>query len=55
MASGHPPEDILKMNPWMKSYAKQVQAAYIDYFSALVDDKGWMAPIVSAPIETVLR
>lgn len=26
----------------MKRYAAQVNATYVDYFSALVDDKGWM-------------
>jgi lysophospholipase L1-like esterase len=42
MTVGRPPEDILKINAWMKSYASQVNAIYVDYFSALVDEKGWM-------------
>jgi lysophospholipase L1-like esterase len=42
MTTGRPPADILKLNAWMKSYAAQVNATYVDYFSALVDDKGWM-------------
>ena len=42
MTVGRPPEDILKLNAWMKSYAAQVNATYVDYFSALVDEKGWM-------------
>ncbi len=42
MTVGRPPEDILKLNAWMKSYAAQVNATYVDYFTALVDDKGWM-------------
>jgi lysophospholipase L1-like esterase len=42
MTVGRPPEDILKLNAWMKSYAAQVNAAYVDYFPALVDEKGWM-------------
>jgi len=42
MTIGRPPEDILKLNAWMKSYAQQVNATYVDYFSALVDDKGWL-------------
>jgi lysophospholipase L1-like esterase len=42
MTVGRPPEDILKLNAWMKNYAAQVNATYVDYFSALVDDKGWM-------------
>ncbi|MEO8597081.1 MAG: SGNH/GDSL hydrolase family protein [Candidatus Solibacter sp.] len=42
MTVGHPPADILKLNAWMKSYAKEVNAIYVDYFSAFVDDKGWL-------------
>ena len=42
MTVGRPPEDILKLNAWMKSYAAQANATYVDYFSALVDEKGWM-------------
>ena len=42
MTVGRPPADILKLNAWMKDYAKSVNAVYVDYFSALVDDKGWM-------------
>lgn len=42
MTTGRPPEDIVKLNAWMKSYAQQVNATYVDYFSALVDDKGWL-------------
>lgn len=42
MTAGRPPEDILKLNAWMKSYAAQANATYVDYFSALVDEKGWM-------------
>jgi lysophospholipase L1-like esterase len=42
MTVGRPPEDILKLNAWMKGYAAQVNAIYVDYFSALVDEKGWL-------------
>jgi lysophospholipase L1-like esterase len=42
MTVGRPPEDILKLNAWLKSYAAQANATYVDYFSALVDEKGWM-------------
>jgi lysophospholipase L1-like esterase len=42
MTVGRPPADILKINAWMRSYAQQVNATYVDYFSALVDDKGWL-------------
>jgi lysophospholipase L1-like esterase len=42
MTVGRPPADIVKLNTWMKSYAQQVNAIYVDYFSAFVDDKGWL-------------
>lgn len=42
MTVGRPPADILKLNAWMKEYARQTGATYVDYFSALVDDRGWM-------------
>lgn len=42
MTVGRPPEDILKLNAWMKSYAARVNATYVDYYSALVDEKGWL-------------
>jgi lysophospholipase L1-like esterase len=38
----HPPEDILKLNAWMKQYAEKVNAIYVDYFSVLVDEKGFL-------------
>jgi len=42
MTAGRPPEDILKLNAWMKNYAAQANATYVEYFQALVDEKGWM-------------
>lgn len=48
MTEGHPPADILKLNAWMKDYAAQVNAVYADYFSALVDEKGWLKESLSA-------
>jgi len=42
MTVGRPPDDILSLNAWIKNYAAQVNATYVDYFSALVDEKGWM-------------
>ena len=42
MTIGRPPGQILQMNDWMKSYAAQVNATYVDYFSGLVDEKGWL-------------
>lgn len=40
MTETHPPSDILKLNGWMKEYANRVNALYVDYFTALVDEKG---------------
>lgn len=35
-----PPEKILAVNQWMKKYADENGFVYLDYFSAIVDDKG---------------
>jgi lysophospholipase L1-like esterase len=35
-----PPADILQLNDWLKAYAVQIHAVYVDYFSALVDSSG---------------
>ena len=43
-----PPADILKLNAWMKDYAAKVGAIYADYFTALVDEKGWLKESISA-------
>lgn len=37
-----PPEQIRALNDWMKTYAAQTGATYLDYFSAMVDDKGFL-------------
>jgi len=37
-----PPEDIVRLNRWIESYAPDVQAVVADYYSALVDDKGML-------------
>jgi lysophospholipase L1-like esterase len=47
MTDGRPPSDILKLNAWMKDYAARVNATYVDYFSAMVDDKGWLKDSIS--------
>ena len=37
------PEKILELNRWLKSYvAAHADCAYLDYFSAMVDDKGYI-------------
>jgi len=39
--AGRAPEKILELNRWMKSYvAAHPDSLYLDYFSAMVDDKG---------------
>ncbi len=39
--AARPPEKILALNKWMKDYAAHTGAVYLDYFSAMVDDKGF--------------
>jgi lysophospholipase L1-like esterase len=34
------PQQILELNSWMKNYCAQTGCVYLDYFSAMVDDKG---------------
>src|SRR3954452_16682571 len=40
--TARPMERIKAMNEWMKSYAGSHGHVYLDYFSAMVDDKGLM-------------
>jgi lysophospholipase L1-like esterase len=47
MTDGRPPSDILKLNAWLKDYAAKVNATYVDYFSAMVDDQGWLKDGIS--------
>ena len=37
-----PPTQILALNNWIKEYAKAHHHIYLDYFSAMVDDKGFL-------------
>ena len=48
MTEGRPPSDILKLNAWLKEYAVKVNATYVDYFSVMVDDRGWLKDEISA-------
>jgi len=41
-AARRPPADILKLNAWIKDYAAKVTATYADYYTATVDDKGFL-------------
>ena len=36
-----PPAKILELNTWIKKYAADNGLGYLDYFSAMVDDKGF--------------
>ena len=37
-----PPNQILALNTWLQAYAKAQRHVYLDYFSAMVDDKGFL-------------
>jgi lysophospholipase L1-like esterase len=37
-----PPEKIKALNEWMKQYAAENKLTYLDYYSAMVDDKGFL-------------
>jgi lysophospholipase L1-like esterase len=37
-----PPDQILALNRWMKEFAALHHHVYLDYFSAMVDDKGFL-------------
>ena len=37
-----PPDQILALNKWMKEFAAAHHLVYLDYFSAMVDDKGFL-------------
>ena len=37
-----PPAQILELNKWIKNYAARNGFVYLDYFSATVDDKGFL-------------
>jgi len=37
-----PPERIKALNDWMRKYAADTHAVYLDYYSAMADDKGFL-------------
>jgi len=37
-----PPEKITALNEWMKAYAARNKLIYLDYYSAMIDDKGFL-------------
>ena len=42
MTDRRPPEKILALNAWIKNYASHQGFIYLDYFSAMVDDHGFL-------------
>jgi lysophospholipase L1-like esterase len=40
MYTQRPPENILALNRWLKDYCARTDCVYLDYFSAMADDKG---------------
>jgi lysophospholipase L1-like esterase len=42
-----PPEKINALNRWMKDYAAKNRLTYLDYHSAMVDDKGFLKNEIS--------
>ena len=38
----HPPSDILKFNGWLRNYASEAHAVYVDYYTALGDGQGML-------------
>src|SRR5205814_907721 len=42
MSDRRPPEKILELNQWIKNYAPHHGDVYLDYFSAMVDDHGFL-------------
>ena len=37
-----PPDEIKALNEWMKRYVSENNLTYLDYFSAMVDEKGFL-------------
>ena len=47
MTAGRPPADILKLNAWLQAYALKTKSVYADFYSAAVDEKGWLKEGIS--------
>lgn len=43
-----PPDKILALNKWMQEFARANHHTYLDYFSAMVDDKGFLKDELSS-------
>ncbi len=48
MTVGRPPAKILELNVWIKKYTTEHHEVYLDYFSAMVDDAGFLKRELSA-------
>jgi len=42
MTDRRPPEKILALNAWIKKYCAENKLVYLDYLSAMVDEKGFL-------------
>jgi lysophospholipase L1-like esterase len=42
MTIGRPPGKILRLNAWIQKFAEERGHVYLDYFSAMVDEKGML-------------
>lgn len=41
-------KEIIEFNTWLKSYAQEHEFQYLDFFSAMADDKGYLKPELSS-------
>ena len=41
-SGARPPDKIKSLNQWMQQYAATKRVTYLDYYSAMVDDKGFL-------------
>ena len=48
MTNGRPPASILVLNAWIKKYVKNHHEIYLDYLSAMVDQRGFLKNELSA-------
>ena len=48
MTTGRPPERILALNAWLKAYCEKHGHTDLDYFSKMVDDKGFLKAELAA-------
>ena len=42
-----PPEKIKALNDWMRAYAAKNKLSYLDYYSAMIDEKGFLKEEIS--------